>query len=120
MNELKHNEFGRIGEEIAHRQLLSKGYFIRERNFTFGKLEIDIIAEKDEILVFVEVKTRNSNYFGEPYEAVSRQKQKQIIKAANAYIDQFECDLEARFDVFSLILSEKNQKVEHIVDAFRP
>ena len=67
-----------------------------------------------------EVKTRKSNFFGEPEEFVTRQKQKHLIKAANAYIEKNNLDLEVRFDIISIILSGNEQKIFHIEDAFHP
>lgn len=120
MTELRHTEFGARGEAIACDALLSKGYSILERNYRWKHLEIDIIALKCEELVFVEVKTRGTAFFGEPYNAVTRTKQKQLIKAANAYIHDKNLDYCSRFDVFSIILNQHERKIEHIEYAFTP
>ncbi|MBN2520457.1 MAG: YraN family protein, partial [Bacteroidales bacterium] len=72
------------------------------------------------IIVFVEVKTRNTNYFENPKEAVTRKKQRFIIEAANAYIEKYNIDLEARFDIVSIILQGAKYEIEHIEDAFYP
>lgn len=114
---------GNLGEDLAYDFLVEKGYRILERNYVWRKNEVDIIAEdeKERQIVFVEVKTRNTDYFIQPFEAVDLKKQKAIIKVANAYIRSLNIDLEARFDIISIIQLEDNaQKIEHIVGAFEP
>lgn len=114
---------GNLGEDLACDFLIKKGYKILERNFVWRKNEIDIIAEdeKERNVVFVEVKTRNTDYFIQPFEAVDFKKQKAIIKVANAYIHNRNLDLEARFDVISIIQTEEGtQTLEHITNAFEP
>jgi|ERR1022692_1286179 putative endonuclease len=116
----EHNQTGTTGEELAASFLEKKGYSVLEKNWRFGHEEIDILASKDSTLVVAEVKTRKSNFFGEPEEFVTRQKQKHLIKAANAYIEKNNLDLEVRFDIISIILSGNEQKIFHIEDAFHP
>ena len=116
----KHFELGKKGEEIAARYLSGKGYNILERNWRFGKDEIDIIAENDNFLVIVEVKTRSTGYFGNPEEAVDEQKQRFLIRAANEYVNQKETDKEVRFDIFSIVIEPNKQTIRHIEDAFYP
>lgn len=113
-------ELGKEGEELAAGYLTKLGYQIRERNWRFGKDEIDIIAEDSGFLVIVEVKSRRSNYFGEPEENVTREKQKFLIRAANAYIEKNDIDLETRFDIVSVLFSGKSYTVKQIKDAFYP
>jgi putative endonuclease len=74
----EHNETGKRGEEIAADYLLSKGYIILETNWRYKNLEADIIATIDNTLVVAEVKTRKTNYFGEPETFVNKQKQKNL------------------------------------------
>ncbi len=114
----QHNEIGTKGEEIAVAFLKEKGYTILETNWHFKHLEADIIAQIEKIIVVVEVKTRQSNYFGEPETFVNKQKQKNLIKTANQYIIQNNLQLEVRFDVISIILSDTQKKINHIQDAF--
>ena len=116
----KHYDLGKKGEKIAATHLAKQGYKIKERNWRFGKDEIDIIAEHDNFLVVVEVKTRSSSYFGNPEEAVDEQKQGFLIRAANEYVIQKEIDLEVRFDIFSIIIESGKQTINHIEDAFYP
>ncbi len=115
----EHNITGKKGEEMAAIFLKENGYTILETNWRFMNLEADIIAITDKILVIVEVKTRKSNYFGEPESFVNRQKQKNLIKAANAYIERNQFDLEVRFDIVSVVLNDSNA-IKHIEDAFYP
>ncbi|MFO8054825.1 MAG: YraN family protein, partial [Bacteroidales bacterium] len=85
-----------------------------------GNDEIDIIAEKDDLIIFAEVKTRSSNYMGEPEIFVTKKKQRFIIRAANAYLTRYEVEKEARLDVISIVLSADRQRINHIERAFYP
>ncbi len=114
----EHNDTGVKGEELAASFLIKKGYSILETNWRFKNLEADIIATFDKTLIVVEVKTRNSNYFGEPETFVNKQKQKNLIKTANEYIIRKNLDLEVRFDIVSVILGNSQTKINHIEDAF--
>lgn len=113
-----HNELGKIGEQIAVNHLLHKGYLILQRNFVFDKAEIDIIAENEKSIIIVEVKTRNSTYFGDPQNFVSKGKIKLLVKAANEYMIQNSLDKEIRFDIISVIKNKQVEFVEHFEDAF--
>jgi putative endonuclease len=113
-----HNQLGKIGEDIAAAYLVRNGYTIHERNFIFRKAEIDIIAQKDEQLIIVEVKTRNSAYFGDPQSFVSKGKIKLLLKAANEYITANDLNLEVRFDIIAILKNNKSEQLEHFEDAF--
>ena len=115
----EHNITGQKGEEMAAKFLADKGYSILETNWRFKNLEADIIATKSKILVIAEVKTRRSNYFGEPETFVNKQKQKNLIKTAQEYIQRNNLDLEVRFDIISIIMNDTSS-VKHIEDAFYP
>jgi len=117
---IDHIELGKLGEEIAVEYLSNKAYKIIERNWRFGKLEIDIIAIDKDTLVFVEVKTRSADYWVEPELSLTKKQQGFIIRAANAYIDTHSYDMEARFDVFSVVVHPEGREVKHIDDAFYP
>jgi len=108
---------GREGEELAAKFLQEKGYNILETNWRFRHKEIDIIAIRDDEIVFVEVKTRKNTDFGYPEEAVDYNKQKHLIDAAEAYMIDKNLDLNARFDVISII---NNSKIKHYPYAFYP
>ena len=116
----EHNLVGKKGEEIARNYLLDKGFKIRHLNWRYKKNELDVVAEKNNLLVVVEVKTRTSEYFENPREAVTIKKQKYIIKATDAYINEFNIDNETRFDIIAVSLLEAETKIEHIEDAFQP
>jgi len=115
-----HNDLGNFGEQLASEFLAKKGFKILAKNWVFQHKEIDIIALKPPFVVFVEVKTRRTNYFGEPFTFVNRKKQNFIIKAANEYIIQNDINEEARFDIISVLYNEKGKSIQHIEDAFYP
>ena len=116
----EHNDLGNIGEEIAAKYLIDKGYEILERNWRNRHKEIDIIAKDGNELVIVEVKTRKSNDYGDPDMAVTKRKQSLLIAASNAYIFRNKLDFDTRFDIISIILNSENPNIEHIEDAFLP
>lgn len=117
---IEKHELGKRGEAFALHLLVSKGFKIIATNWRFRKDEVDIIAKDDKFLVIVEVKTRSTNYFGEPFTAVTKKKQGFLIRAANAYIEEYGIDLECRFDIISIVFAENKHQVEHIEDAFYP
>lgn len=116
----EHNELGIAGENLAVKHLKKQGYSIVDRNWRYGKEEIDIIAKKDDTLVVVEVKTRHSDFFGEPHQFVSRSKQQHLIKAANAYVEKHDLDVEVRFDIIGIVLNQREERIEHLEGAFQP
>lgn len=100
---LSRHELGRAGEEAAVRHLEHSGYKILTRSFRMFRGEIDIVARDGDTLVFVEVKTRTSEDFGLPEDAVTRSKQNQIRKIARGYlIQQNPGDIPCRFDVLAI------------------
>ena len=118
----EHNELGTIGEEKSAEYLISKGYILRHRNWRSGKYELDIVAEKDDMLVIVEVKTRKSNTLLPPTASIDRTKMRNSIYAANAYIQRFNINKGTRFDIISvwIDISGNVEKIEHLEDAFLP
>jgi len=115
----KHNETGKIGEKIAAKFLRKKAYKILDTNRRIERWEIDIIAQEKKERVFVEVKTRFSEDYGAPEEAITLQKQKYLIKAANLYalLEDYEGPL--RFDIITIFLRKgKKADINHIEDAF--
>lgn len=115
-----HNELGKRGEQLAVAFLLKLGYEIMKTNWQEMKFEIDVIAKEKDEVVFVEVKTRSTDVFGVPEEAVTLKKQKHLIEGADFYIQEKEIDLECRFDVISIILNSNQEEVKHIKNAFYP
>lgn len=115
-----HNLFGIEAEKQAADYLEKKGYEIIERNWTFLKAEIDIIArdpEKDE-LVIVEVKARKKEPLVLPELAVNKKKRRLLITAADEYIVSNEIDLDCRFDIISIEKSKDEWFIDHIENAF--
>jgi len=116
----KSYDLGKKGETLAADYLTAKGFRILACNFRAGKAEIDIVASDKGILAVVEVKTRNTRYFGEPEEWVTPAKQKLLIRAANAYVKYKSFKGEVRFDVVSVVIDEEGTSIVHIPDAFYP
>ena len=119
----EHNELGKWGEELAAKYLEQKGYVIRDRDWRQGKLDLDIVAVADdgETVVFVEVKARKTNAFGQPEQAVDAKKIKRLARAADSYVKSLGVAAPLRFDIVSIIGDQKEaQTIEHIVDAFNP
>lgn len=116
----QHNELGMKGESLALKHLVANDYKIRETNYRSGRLEIDIIAEKDDWLVIVEVRTRSTDAFVAPEETINLAKIRRLVYAANSYIRRYNWEGETRFDVISVISQGSTFKIEHIEDAFLP
>ena len=112
------HELGKLGEELAVNYLIDNGYQILERNWRSGHKEIDIIALKDGVLAIVEVKTRKSDDYGEPEIAVGITKQRMLIWAADAYVRYKNLNVDVRFDIISIVISDTEPEIEHIEDAF--
>ena len=114
-----HNDFGKKAEDLAADYLVKNGYKILVRNFRYQKAEIDIIAEKDHLIIVTEVKARSTDFFILPQEAVTKSKIKLIVTAANHFMEEFNKDQEVRFDIISVLPDEKEKLIiEHIEDAF--
>ena len=114
----EHNDLGKFGEELALDFLEKNGYEILETNWVFQKAEIDIIAQKENILAIVEVKTRSSIEFGLPQDFVKPKKIQLLVKAVNEYVISNDLDVEVRFDIIAIYKEDKQFKIDHIEDAF--
>ncbi|UBM62532.1 YraN family protein [Candidatus Sulfidibacterium hydrothermale] len=114
----RHNELGKQGEQWALQFLKAKGYTILETNWRHEKEEVDIIARDKDELVIVEVKTRSTDAFGDPEEAVTPQKARRLIEAAGAYVEQHQLDMDIRFDVIAILFKNGKKVIHHIEDAF--
>lgn len=114
------HQLGKLGEELAAEYILKKGYQILERNWRSGHKEVDIIALQDDVLVVVEVKTRKTDDYGDPEIAVGRDKQRMLIRAADAYVRFKNLDVDVRFDIISIVISDGEPEIEHLEDAFIP
>ena len=112
-------KFGKKGESVAVRYLKKQGYRIVEQNYRSKAGEIDIIAREKQSLVFVEVKTRSSRSFGSPKWAITPKKQKVISMAALYYLKMTnQKDVDARFDVVSILLQGEDTQIELVRNAF--
>ncbi|MEW6615759.1 MAG: YraN family protein [Thermodesulfobacteriota bacterium] len=110
---------GKRGEEIAVSHLKGLKYKIIEQNYTCKFGEVDIIAKDKKTLAFIEVKTRSSLEYGHPGQVVNKRKQHQISKVALNYINKNDLqNMDARFDVVAVQISEEGEKVELIKNAF--
>ncbi len=111
---------GKTGEDLAASVLVKKGFKILQRNYRYGKGEIDIVAKDGNVLVFIEVKTRKNLEYGPPETAVTKNKQRQIRKIAEAYLFEKEIgDTDCRFDVVAIqFLPKINPVINHIINAF--
>ncbi len=102
------------GENRAVSHLESLGFEILERNYRYKRAEIDIIAMKSNLLLFVEVKARKNNHFGNPEEFVSNSQKKLIIEAADDYIHAINWQKNIRYDIIAIT----GKELEHFKDAF--
>ena len=114
------HELGQRGEDLAEEHLKKAGYKILFRNWKWGRHEIDIIAQNNDFILFVEVKTRSDGFQMHPVTAVTREKQKSIIRAADGYLQKFNVEKEGRFDIITVIKSGESYKIDHIEGAFYP
>lgn len=105
---------GDVGEQKACAYLVKNGYAILETQYRYKRAEIDIIASKDNFIIFVEVKTRKNNDFGYPEEFVSERKQELFHEAATHYVEATSTDALLRFDIIAITGDE----IEHFEDAF--
>lgn len=115
----QHNDLGRWGEATAATFLLQKGYQIIAKNYRSWQAEIDLIAQKNKMLIFVEVKTRSGTGFGMPEEFVNSAKAKLVMRAAENYIFDIDWNFDVRFDIISILtLPNGDTDIRHIEDAF--
>jgi putative endonuclease len=115
----EHNETGKKGELAALEYLIKKGYKIHEVNWRYNFKEIDIIAQHNDTMVFVEVKTRTTTAFELPQEAVTPKKMKNLVYAADVYLQLKNIEEESRFDIVTVLAGDNFKILEHIEDAFR-
>ena len=118
MSSSENTKKGKIGELLAQNFLTQNGYEIIARNYRFGRAEIDIIAQKGDLLVFVEVKFRKSKFFGMPEESISPKKTDMIQSAADQYIYHVNWNKPVRYDVISILQIADKTEYYHIEDAF--
>jgi putative endonuclease len=114
----EHNELGKKGEKLAIDFLIENDYKILEKNYRYLKAEVDIIARKKDVLVVVEVKTRSSDYFGNPQDFITPKKIKLLVSAIDYYVVQRDLNVEVRFDIIAIIHQKNKTKIEHLENAF--
>lgn len=113
------NDFGALGERVAARWLERQGYTVLARRWRSGHRDIDVIAERDGVVAFVEVKTRAALEFGDPVEAVHTQKQRSLVRSAREWMARHDGTRpEYRFDVIGVLLRDRTVWIRHIESAF--
>lgn len=117
-NRQQAKEFGETGEQMAARYLEEQGCVILERHYRKGRLEADIIALDHGELAVVEVKTRSSDYFVSPEEAVDHRKRQNIIRVANNFVRRHRRTEPLRFDIIAIVKNAKETRINHIKNAF--
>ena len=113
-----HNELGKKGEQLAIDYLIKNEYQVLEVNYRFLKAEVDVIAQKENVLAVVEVKTRATDYFGDPQDFVNPKKIKLLLSAIDYYVIKKDLEVEVRFDIIAIIHKNNTTKIEHLEDAF--
>lgn len=112
-------EFGELGERIAERWLRRAGWRVLQRRFRSGHRDIDLVVERDGTVVFVEVKARRGDRFGQPIEAVNWRKQRELARSAHVWISRHGRSDECyRFDVVGVLVDGERVRVRHVADAF--
>ena len=113
-----HNQLGKKGEQLAVDFLIENGYDIVERNYRFNKAEVDIIAQKKDVLAIIEVKTRSTTDFGNPQDFVKPKQIKNLVKAVDEYVTVNNLEVDVRFDIIAIVKEEQQFNIEHLEDAF--
>lgn len=111
-----HNELGRWGEDVVVQYLESYGFKILHRNWFYHHKEVDVIALHESLLLFIEVKTRRSDDYGGPEQAVDWRKQRNLRQAMNAYLKQNPMEVTTRFDVYTVVGTPENYGIRIIKD----
>ena len=112
-------DIGKKGEEFATNFLFANGYEVLQTNFRFGRAEVDIIAKRDTLLIFFEVKTRKNNDYGFPESFVSEAQRERIYFTAEEYVNKIAWKGEIQFDILAITWDGKSEPmVVHFVDSF--
>jgi putative endonuclease len=113
---------GGRGEELAARHLMAGGWTILHRNYRAGRNEIDLVARRDGVVAFIEVKTRMGAAFGHPLESITPRKCREVERVASVWIQRHGApDEEYRFDAVAVTFPDGvTPLVEHLEDAWRP
>ena len=113
-----HNELGKKGEQLAVDFLIENKYYIIERNYRFDKAEVDIIAQKADVLAIIEVKTRSTDTFGNPQDFVKPKQIQRLVKAVDEYVTLNGLDVEVRFDIIAIVKQNNQFNIRHLENAF--
>jgi putative endonuclease len=113
----KNKELGQEGEQLAADYLKKNNWKVLEMNYRYSHSEVDLIGQKDQLLVFFEVKTRTNTAFGMPEDFVNEKKAESVIRAANHYVEQINWEGNIRFDIISIVKKD-DFELTHIEDAF--
>jgi putative endonuclease len=116
-------ELGALGERIAERWLRTRGWRVLERRFRSGHRDIDLIAERDDVIAFIEVKARRGTGFGDPVDAVHWRKRRELLRSALVWIDRSRhgfgpATRAFRFDVVAVLIEGRRVRVRHLENAF--
>lgn len=111
-------QLGRKGEAEAARFLTQNNYTILEKNYRYRKAEVDLIVQKNNTLIAVEIKTRSTDFFGHPALFLKPKQQQRIVEAINYYVQQNNLDVEVRFDVISVVKKKGSFEIQHLKNAF--
>jgi len=123
MTQTKSQALGALGERIAARWLLRDGWQVVDRRWRSGRRDLDLVAIRDNVVAFVEVKTRRTTWSGGPVEAVNWRKQRELTRSAQAWLDQRGVllapnDAVFRFDIVGVVASRERVGVHHVEGAF--
>jgi putative endonuclease len=105
-----HNEFGKAGEQMAAEWLEQHGFHLISRNWKFARYEVDIIASRDEILHFIEVKSRHDDLFGNPEDWVDRRKGRHLLTVGEAFQDKYPVWKQVQYDILSILLTPDGKR----------
>ena len=116
-----HLSLGHRGENLVEAHLIRRGYLIHERNWRGGGGELDLVCSRNDILVFVEVRTRSSRFLRSPLLTINRAKQSRVSRAASSWLMDRTASYEGiRFDVVGVVLNDDESTIEHVENAFVP
>jgi putative endonuclease len=110
---------GALGERIAERWLVQRGWRVRARRFRSGHRDLDLVVERDGVVAFVEVKARRGSAFGDPLAAVHWRKQRELTRSACVWLQRHgRPGLACRFDAIGVLVEGSRVRVRHVENAF--
>ena len=116
----EHNLFGREAEKRALDYLTANDYILLRKNYRFRKAEVDLLMQKDDLLICVEVKARSTNFFGAPEQFITSKKIRLLVGAVDHFIAERQLDLEVRFDIIAFTVKGSQWELKHIKQTFYP